>query len=108
MKHGEFSAPLGTNGAGKTSTVQLLEGSATSASDRVRVLGHDPCAERAVVRPRTGCDAPGRRLPARADRRRDRSDAVGPREPDTPGPGDARTGRPRPPRGRTGRAAVRR
>ncbi|GAB1328821.1 ABC transporter ATP-binding protein [Streptomyces sennicomposti] len=48
------SSLLGTNGAGKTSTVELLEGLAVPASGRVRVLGHDPFTERAAVRPRTG------------------------------------------------------
>ncbi|MFB7575787.1 ABC transporter ATP-binding protein [Streptomyces sp. NPDC056165] len=51
---GEIFALLGTNGAGKTSTVELLEGLAAPTSGRVRVLGHDPYAERALVRPRTG------------------------------------------------------
>lgn len=50
----EIFALLGTNGAGKTSTVELLEGLAAPAGGRVRVLGHDPHAERAAVRPRTG------------------------------------------------------
>lgn len=52
--HGELFALLGTNGAGKTSTVELLEGLAAPAGGRVRVLGHDPYEERAVVRPRIG------------------------------------------------------
>jgi ABC-2 type transport system ATP-binding protein len=51
---GEVFALLGTNGAGKTSTVELLEGLARPAGGRVRVLGHDPYEERAAVRPRTG------------------------------------------------------
>ncbi|MEU6228358.1 ABC transporter ATP-binding protein [Streptomyces sp. NPDC047042] len=51
---GEIFALLGTNGAGKTSTVELLEGLAAPAGGRVRVLGHDPYTERALVRPRTG------------------------------------------------------
>ncbi|MBC7273437.1 MAG: ABC transporter ATP-binding protein [Streptomyces sp.] len=54
VKHGEVFALLGTNGAGKTSTVELLEGLAAPAGGRVRVLGHDPYRERAAVRPRTG------------------------------------------------------
>ncbi|PWI16540.1 multidrug ABC transporter ATP-binding protein [Streptomyces sp. Act143] len=54
VARGEVFALLGTNGAGKTSTVELLEGLARPAGGRVRVLGHDPHAERAVVRPRTG------------------------------------------------------
>ncbi|MEV6531590.1 ABC transporter ATP-binding protein [Streptomyces sp. NPDC051639] len=52
--HGELFALLGTNGAGKTSTVELLEGLAPTAGGRVRVLGHDPYQERAAVRPRIG------------------------------------------------------
>ncbi|MBK3641155.1 MULTISPECIES: ABC transporter ATP-binding protein [unclassified Streptomyces] len=54
VNRGEIFALLGTNGAGKTSTVELLEGLARPAGGRVRVLGHDPYGERAAVRPRTG------------------------------------------------------
>ncbi|MEU1161788.1 ABC transporter ATP-binding protein [Streptomyces sp. NPDC090075] len=50
----EIFALLGTNGAGKTSTVELLEGLAPPDGGRVRVLGHDPHRERSAVRPRTG------------------------------------------------------
>ncbi|GAA3373016.1 ABC transporter ATP-binding protein [Streptomyces sannanensis] len=51
---GELFALLGTNGAGKTSTVELLEGLAPPGGGAVRVLGHDPYRERAAVRPRIG------------------------------------------------------
>nr|WSY53586.1 ABC transporter ATP-binding protein [Streptomyces sp. NBC_00886] len=54
VRRGEVFALLGTNGAGKTSTVELLEGLAPPSGGRVRVLGHDPHTERAAVRPRTG------------------------------------------------------
>ncbi|MEV6117615.1 ABC transporter ATP-binding protein [Streptomyces sp. NPDC052109] len=54
VARGEIFALLGTNGAGKTSTVELLEGLAAPTGGRVRVLGHDPYRERAAVRPRTG------------------------------------------------------
>ncbi|MGW3203632.1 ABC transporter ATP-binding protein [Streptomyces sp. NPDC001135] len=54
VARGEIFALLGTNGAGKTSTVELLEGLAAPAGGRVRVLGHDPYRERTAVRPRTG------------------------------------------------------
>ncbi|MEU9100502.1 ABC transporter ATP-binding protein [Streptomyces sp. NPDC048361] len=54
VARGELFALLGTNGAGKTSTVELLEGLAAPSGGRVRVLGHDPYTERAAVRPRTG------------------------------------------------------
>lgn len=51
---GELFALLGTNGAGKTSTVEMLEGLARPSGGTVRVLGHDPYTDRARVRPRTG------------------------------------------------------
>ncbi|MCF3122939.1 ABC transporter ATP-binding protein [Streptomyces arenae] len=51
---GELFALLGTNGAGKTSTVEVLEGLAAPSAGRVRVLGHDPHTERSAVRPRIG------------------------------------------------------
>ncbi|MFY1677717.1 MULTISPECIES: ABC transporter ATP-binding protein [unclassified Streptomyces] len=54
VDRGEVFALLGTNGAGKTSTVELLEGLAEPAGGRIRVLGHDPYTERAALRPRTG------------------------------------------------------
>ncbi|MFD6416486.1 ABC transporter ATP-binding protein [Streptomyces sp. NPDC060194] len=54
VARGELFALLGTNGAGKTSTVELLEGLARPAGGSVRVLGHDPFTERAAVRPRIG------------------------------------------------------
>ncbi|WP_018547480.1 ABC transporter ATP-binding protein [Streptomyces sp. LaPpAH-108] len=54
VARGEIFALLGTNGAGKTSTVELLEGLARPAGGRVRVFGRDPHRERAAVRPRTG------------------------------------------------------
>ncbi|MEV6649948.1 ABC transporter ATP-binding protein [Streptomyces sp. NPDC051219] len=54
VARGELFALLGTNGAGKTSTVELLEGLARPSGGTVRVLGHDPYDERDQVRPRTG------------------------------------------------------
>ncbi|MFE7562661.1 ATP-binding cassette domain-containing protein [Kitasatospora sp. NPDC057500] len=51
---GELFALLGTNGAGKTSTMELIEGLAAPTEGRVRVLGRDPYRERAAVRPRIG------------------------------------------------------
>src|SRR5687768_17021879 len=54
VRKGELFALLGTNGAGKTSTVEVLEGLAPATSGSVRVLGHDPFAGRRHVRPHTG------------------------------------------------------
>ncbi|WLW53866.1 ABC transporter ATP-binding protein [Streptomyces sp. YU58] len=54
VRRGEVFALLGTNGAGKTSTVELLEGLAPPTAGRVRIFGRDPHTERADVRPRTG------------------------------------------------------
>ncbi|MFF7074125.1 ABC transporter ATP-binding protein [Streptomyces pseudovenezuelae] len=54
VRRAEVFALLGTNGAGKTSTVELLEGLARPTDGRIRVLGHDPYTERDAVRPRTG------------------------------------------------------
>jgi ABC-2 type transport system ATP-binding protein len=54
VARGEIFALLGTNGAGKTSTVELLEGLAVPTAGTVQVLGHDPYRDRAAVRPRIG------------------------------------------------------
>ncbi len=51
---GELFALLGTNGAGKTSTVELVEGLARPSRGTIRVLGHDPYAQRRLVQGRTG------------------------------------------------------
>ncbi|RKT16821.1 ABC-2 type transport system ATP-binding protein [Streptomyces sp. 1114.5] len=51
---GELFALLGTNGAGKTSTMELIEGLAAPDGGTVRVFGHDPHRERDAVRPRIG------------------------------------------------------
>lgn len=51
---GEVYGLLGTNGAGKTSTLEVMEGLARPSGGEVRVLGHDPAADRAQVRPHTG------------------------------------------------------
>ncbi|MFT3888840.1 MAG: ABC transporter ATP-binding protein [Arachnia sp.] len=54
VRRGEVFALLGTNGAGKTSTVELIEGLATPTAGTIQVLGHDPIRERDAVRSRTG------------------------------------------------------
>lgn len=50
---GEFYALLGTNGAGKTSTLEVIEGHRPAESGTVRVLGQSP-RDRAAVRSRMG------------------------------------------------------
>ena len=42
VRRGELFALLGTNGAGKTSLLEVVEGLAPAASGTVRVLGRDP------------------------------------------------------------------
>ncbi|HWL44852.1 MAG TPA: ABC transporter ATP-binding protein [Ilumatobacter sp.] len=51
---GEVYALLGHNGAGKTSTVEVLEGHRHAASGHVRVLGHDPATAGRELRDRIG------------------------------------------------------
>ena len=54
VRRGELFALLGTNGAGKTSLLEVVEGIAPPTAGTVRVLGSDPYRERHLVRPRTG------------------------------------------------------
>ena len=54
VRRGELFALLGTNGAGKTSLLEVVEGLAPATSGTVRVLGRDPHSERRAVRPRVG------------------------------------------------------
>ncbi|MBU2669079.1 ABC transporter ATP-binding protein [Actinoplanes bogorensis] len=53
VRPGELYALLGTNGAGKTSTLETIEGHRTPTSGTVRVFGHSP-GDRKAVRPRMG------------------------------------------------------
>ncbi|MEW1837178.1 ABC transporter ATP-binding protein [Nonomuraea angiospora] len=53
VRRGEFYALLGTNGAGKTSTLETVEGHRTPTSGTVRVFGQSP-RDRRAVRPRMG------------------------------------------------------
>ena len=54
VRSGEVFGLLGTNGAGKTSTLDVLEGLASPAAGSVTVFGLDPVKDRAAVRRRTG------------------------------------------------------
>jgi ABC-2 type transport system ATP-binding protein len=53
VERGELYALLGTNGAGKTSTLETVEGHRAPSSGAVRVFGKSP-RDRAAVRPRMG------------------------------------------------------
>jgi ABC-2 type transport system ATP-binding protein len=53
VEQGELYALLGTNGAGKTSTLEVVEGHRKATSGTVRVFGKSP-DDRTAVRPRTG------------------------------------------------------
>ncbi|GAA3382326.1 ABC transporter ATP-binding protein [Cryptosporangium minutisporangium] len=54
VRPGEVFGLLGTNGAGKTSTMDVIAGLASPTTGTVRVLGRDPIRERKAVRHRTG------------------------------------------------------
>lgn len=54
VRAGTITALLGTNGAGKTSTLEVIEGLARGSAGSVTVLGLDPVADRDEVRRRTG------------------------------------------------------
>jgi ABC-2 type transport system ATP-binding protein len=51
---GSITALLGTNGAGKTSALEVIEGLAPATAGEISVLGLDPIADRAAIRSRTG------------------------------------------------------
>ncbi|WP_293785339.1 ABC transporter ATP-binding protein [uncultured Aeromicrobium sp.] len=51
---GTITAILGPNGAGKTTTIETCEGFRRPHRGRVRVLGLDPVADAAELRPRVG------------------------------------------------------
>ncbi len=54
VESGQVFGLLGPNGAGKTTTVEILEGYRSPDRGRVRVLGLDPIADGAQLRPRIG------------------------------------------------------
>lgn len=54
VRAGELFALLGTNGAGKTSALEVAEGIAKPTAGEVRVLGRDPFTERTRVRRHMG------------------------------------------------------
>ncbi|NGN68258.1 ABC transporter ATP-binding protein [Streptomyces sp. A7024] len=52
--HGAVTAVLGPNGAGKSTTIEICEGYRPADAGTVRVLGLDPAADGAALRPRIG------------------------------------------------------
>lgn len=54
VEQAQVLALLGPNGAGKTTTVEMCEGFVTPETGSVRVLGLDPVAQSAQLRPRIG------------------------------------------------------
>jgi ABC-2 type transport system ATP-binding protein len=54
VEPGSLTAVLGPNGAGKTSTIECCEGYRRPDAGTVRVLGLDPIADAARLRPRIG------------------------------------------------------
>lgn len=64
VQQGEVFALLGTNGAGKTSTLDLLEGLTAPDEGTVEVFGMDPLRDRRRVRPEVGIMLQSGGLPA--------------------------------------------
>ncbi|MFI6172256.1 ABC transporter ATP-binding protein [Nocardia sp. NPDC051052] len=64
VDEGEVFALLGTNGAGKTSTLDMLEGLVTPSSGVVEVFGLDPLQNRDQVRAQVGIMLQSGGLPA--------------------------------------------
>lgn len=54
LDRGRLLALLGTNGAGKTTTIEICEGFRRADAGSVRVLGLDPIADSARLRPKVG------------------------------------------------------
>ncbi|MEU4312756.1 ABC transporter ATP-binding protein [Nocardia sp. NPDC024068] len=64
VSEGEVFALLGTNGAGKTSTLDMLEGLVAPSAGSVEVFGLDPLRHRGEVRPQIGIMLQSGGLPA--------------------------------------------
>lgn len=54
VRAGEVYGLLGTNGAGKTSTLEVLEGLAHPTAGQTRIFGKNPAKDRAELRPQMG------------------------------------------------------
>jgi ABC-2 type transport system ATP-binding protein len=65
VQRGELFGLLGTNGAGKATTVEIVQGLRRATSGRVRVLGLDPATHGDAVRRRIGSQLQDAALPDR-------------------------------------------
>lgn len=65
VRRGEIFGILGTNGAGKTTSVECAQGIRRPDSGTVSVLGHDPFADRSELRGRVGSQLQDSSLPER-------------------------------------------
>lgn len=54
VAEGELFGLLGTNGAGKTSTLEVIQGLSRPSSGTVRIMGMDPVSDRRTIRPSLG------------------------------------------------------
>lgn len=63
VQRGEIFGILGTNGAGKTTSVECAQGIRRADSGQVRVLGKDPIKERSQLRGRVGSQLQDSNLP---------------------------------------------
>lgn len=65
VERGEIFGLLGTNGAGKTTSVECAQGIRRADGGQIRVLGHDPIAERGALAGRVGSQLQNSSLPDR-------------------------------------------
>lgn len=65
VEPGEIFGILGTNGAGKTTSVECGQGLRRPTAGTVRVLGHDPITDRAALSGRVGSQLQDSNLPER-------------------------------------------
>ena len=65
VEEGEIFGILGPDGAGKTTTVECIEGLRTRDGGEINVLGLDPCQERAEITHQLGVQLEDGRLPDR-------------------------------------------
>lgn len=65
VRPGEIFGILGSNGAGKTTSVECAQGIRRADSGRVRVLGRDPISDRSQLRGRVGSQLQDSHLPDR-------------------------------------------